>query len=128
MIVNAFLAALLALQSTGAAQAPETEASSPQPLPQLSSENRAVVRCSAAFALLAQRQSQGETSSQQWPELGERGREFFVRSIAGLMDDTGLGRPEVASLMTGEAQRLLSADEVDSVMPACLLLLNSSGV
>ncbi len=94
----------------------------------LSSENRAVVRCSAAFALVAHGQANGNEDAKKWPELSERGREFFVRALAGLMDDTGLNRDGVSQLVSIEAQRLWNAGEVNAVMPACLLMLETSGV
>jgi hypothetical protein len=48
--------------------------------------------------------------------------------MAKLMDDTGLSRDEVSQLASDEAQRLLDEDQVDAVMPACLLMLEASGV
>ena len=44
------------------------------------------------------------------------------------MDDTGLDREGVSQLASAEAQRLLDEEQVDQVMPACLLMLEASGV
>ncbi|MEO1730860.1 MAG: hypothetical protein AAFR64_08985 [Pseudomonadota bacterium] len=94
--------------------------------PQLSSEDRAALRCAAAFALVGARQQQGQDTG-DWPEIGERGREFFVVALAGLMDEYALDRPAIDRLVRTEAEKLMQADEVDTVMPACLLMLQASG-
>jgi hypothetical protein len=100
----------------------------PAPQVQLTQENAALLRCSAAFALVSFGQANGNEASMRWPALDPRGQEFFVRSMAKLMDDTGLSRDEVSQLASDEAQRLLDEDQVDAVMPACLLMLEASGV
>ncbi len=100
----------------------------PAPQVQLTQENAALLRCSAAFALVSFGQANGNEASMRWPALDPRGQEFFVRSMAKLMDDTGLSRDEVSQLASAEAQRLLDEDQVDAVMPACLLMLEASGV
>ena len=110
-----FLAALLAAQAA-------------PPAPALSQENRALLRCSAAFALVSQRQAGGDPVALRWPAMDIRGREFFVRSLARLMDQTGLDRGGVALLAQAEAKALQASGEADTVMPACLVMLESSGV
>ncbi|WP_427969776.1 hypothetical protein [Altererythrobacter sp.] len=119
MIQTAFLAALLAAGTPGAAAAPA---------PQISAEGQAALRCSAAFALVSYGQAHGEESMLQWPDLDPRGREFFVRTMAQLIDETGLDRDQVAELASKEAQRLLDQNEVDKVMPSCLAMLDASGI
>lgn len=122
------LLAALALAQSSATQTDEPRTSADQAAASLTAENRAVLRCSAAFALVAHGQVNGNAEAKKWPELSTRGREFFVRSLAGLMDDTGLNRDGVSQLVSAEAQRLWDADEVNKVMPACLLMLETSGV
>ncbi|MEM7666040.1 MAG: hypothetical protein AAF250_09315 [Pseudomonadota bacterium] len=109
-----------------AAQSPSAEPK-PNPVP-LSQQNKAVIRCSAAFAMVSYGQSYGNPAAKKWPALGTRGREFFVVALAGLMDDTGLGREGVSQLVSDEARRLWDNGEIDQVMPACLLMLEASGV
>lgn len=106
----------------------QTAPVAPAPQVQLTQENAALLRCSAAFALVSFGQANGNEASMRWPALDPRGQEFFVRSMAKLMDDTGLSRDEVSQLASAEAQRLLDEDQVDAVMPACLLMLEASGV
>lgn len=94
-------------------------------------ESRTALRCSAAFALVADGQVREDKDALAYPALGERGREFFVRTSAQVMDDTGMDRNAVAAALTAEAQRLWSkggfAGEIEQIMPVCLLLLDASG-
>ncbi|MCK0129385.1 hypothetical protein [Erythrobacter sp. F6033] len=94
----------------------------------LSQESKAVLRCSAAFALISYGQANGHEDALKWPDVTTRGREFFVRSMAQMMDETGLDRDGIADLVGKEAQRLADNGEVQKVMPACLVMLDSSGV
>lgn len=103
-------------------------AAQPAPAPVLSQQSRALLRCSAAFALVSRRQANGDPVALRWPSLDERGREFFVRSLAQLMDETGLDRDGVAWLAGAEAKALQDSGETDKVMPSCLVMLESSGL
>ena len=115
-MLTELLAAALALQAAPAAP------------PALSQENRALLRCSAAFAIVSRRQANGDAVALRWPALEVRGREFFVRSLAQLMDQTGLDRDGIAWLAGFEAKALQDSGETDKVMPSCLLMLEASGV
>lgn len=119
-MLTTLLAAALAVQSAPAAAAPE-----PAPLSQ---ENRALLRCAAAFALVAEGQAKGNAAAAKWPPLGARGREFFVRALAQLMDATALDRGGIARLAGAEAKSLSDKGEVDQIMPTCLIMLESSGI
>ncbi|MEL6237386.1 MAG: hypothetical protein AAFQ90_02210 [Pseudomonadota bacterium] len=128
MIETLFLPLLVQVATTQAAP-PETppekqEARAPEPL---SFQEKAALRCSAALALVGARQTDGEEPS-NWPDVSERGREFFVQSLAGIMDTRGLDRAAIEREVRREAQRLIEADEVDAVMPACLLMLEAAGL
>ena len=94
----------------------------------LSLEQQTALRCSAAFALVAHGQDNGNTQALAYPPLQERGREFMVLSMAKLMDDTGLDRDAVSELLSLEAQQLADEGNLADVMPACLLLLESAGI
>lgn len=91
--------------------------------PPLSLEHRMLLRCSAAFALVAARQDAGLAEAQAYPALGVRGREFFVRASARVMDEAGLDRAAVAAALTAEARDLAGGDDMAQVMPVCLGLL-----
>lgn len=92
----------------------------------LSIPAQAGLRCSAAFALVSYGQENGNEASLQWPTIDPKGREYFVQTIARIMDETGIDRNQAASLVEAEAERLLDANEIDSVMPSCLALLDST--
>ena len=78
-------------------------AAAAQDAPQLNLEQKTLVRCSAAFALAANLQESGDRSLGEVRELRARGQEYFVRAMASLMDQTGLGREAIAALSTGLA-------------------------
>lgn len=116
------LAALVppTLVSTAQAQQPAA--------PELTIQQKTALRCSVAFALVAEGQARGDPAVADYPPLGERGREFFVRSSAQIMDETGMSREAVAGLLAAEVAGLQEPETLASVMPPCLLLLDASGL
>jgi len=111
-----FLAAAILAAPAGAQVAP----------PQLSLEHRMLLRCSAAFALIAYRQDTGDASAQQYPPLKERGSEFFVRASARVMDEAKLDRNAVSEALRLEAGTLLQGGTLAAIMPVCLSALEAS--
>lgn len=91
--------------------------------PQLGVEHRMLVRCSAAFALVSFGQDNGNAEALAYPAMGERGREFFVRASAQVMDEAGLDREQIQAALTAEAQDLVDSGTLDQIMPVCLTLL-----
>jgi len=92
-------------------------------------EQQMLLRCSAAFALSAGEQQRGAPGAQAFPALGERGREFFVRSAARLMDELKLTREQVEGRLREEARTLAAAPaRLAEVMPPCLSALEASGL
>ena len=102
--------------------------------PPMTLEQQMLVRCSAAFAIVAGEQEREVATARAYPPLNERGREFFVRSGARLMDELHLTREALAALMKAEVERLqaksIASDDpaaaVDEVMQPCLALLPPS--
>ncbi len=84
-----------------------------------------LARCSAAFALVAEGQSNGNAAALRYPDIRESGSEFFVRAGARLMDEAGLSREQLTVLFSAEAQDLWDNDTLDDVMPACLSMLDT---
>lgn len=119
-MLTAILSAAMALQAAPAAPAPLPEPAA------LSQDNRALLRCASAFALVARAQTQGEAEAKGWPDLTVRGREFFVRALAQLMDETGRDRVAIAALANSEAQALAASGDVPRIMPSCLLMLEAA--
>lgn len=98
------------------------------PAPDLTLQQRTSMRCAAAFAIVAQGQQAGNRQALAFPALGNRGKEFFVRASAKLMDETGLSREQVSAVLSAEAQALWDGQLTEQVMPACLSLLDASGL
>ena len=94
----------------------------------VSLEHRMLMRCSAAFAIVASRQAAGEQAALAYPPMKERGTEFFVRSSARVMEEAGLDRASLSAALATEARALLQADTLEQTMPACLAALDGSGL
>lgn len=84
------------------------------------------LRCSAAFAIVTKFQESGQAL--EFPLMKQRGREFFVRTAANIMDDTGIDRDAIAAIMQRDAAGFANKDDLKATMPACLLLLDASGI
>lgn len=119
MVRIASLAAVLALLAAPLAA---------QPAAPLSLEHRMLLRCSAAFALVAARQDAGDAEALAWPPLGERGREFFVRASAKVMDEAKLDRAALAEAMRREAEAVVHEDALERILPPCLDALAAAGL
>jgi hypothetical protein len=94
----------------------------------LSLEHRMLLRCSAAFALIAQGQEAGAEAARQYPPLGTRGKEFFVRSAAEVMDAARLDRAAINAALQREARDLAASRTLEQIMPVCLEALDNSGL
>ena len=124
MIANLLTLVFLVSQPV-AGTADPVEAGTPAPL---NAAQQGALRCSAAFALVAERQGKGDPAALEYPPMGERGREFFVRSGAQLMDQAGLTRATIEERLRAEAGAILADGSLDEIMPPCLLLLDASGL
>ena len=105
-----------------AALAGPAGAAAPRPL---TGEERTGLRCAAAFAQVAVQQGRGEAEALRYPPMVPRGREFFVRLSAQLMDDAGLDEAGIRAAVEGEARDLARSGGVDPIMPLCLRILNA---
>ena len=117
------------------AATPAAQGSAETP-PELSFEQATLLRCSAAFAIIASEQGRGNEAALAYPALQDRGKEYFVRTGAQLMDELQLSREEVRALLAAEVGKLQAesgqaqdpAAAVDAVMQPCLLSLEASGL
>lgn len=118
------LVVLAALLASGVA------AQEPAPIEpvHLSLEQRMLLRCAASFALVANRQQAGEQWALAYPPLDERGRAFFVRSGARVMDEAALDTAALDRILAGEAQDIVANNQIPALMPICLDLLEQSGL
>lgn len=87
------------------------------------------LRCSAAFAIVALQQADGEGPA-GWPALARRGKTFFADTGERVMHTTGLSREAVRDLMVAEVQTLQQADDPDGALaalaPACTARLDAA--
>ncbi|WP_296721528.1 hypothetical protein [Erythrobacter sp.] len=124
-MIHALIAAALTLQAAPAAPAP------PVSLEDLTLQQSAALRCAVAFAFVSDWQKAGDARGAAGP-LGldqDGGREFFVRTIAQLMDDRGLDRRGAFDLIALQGERLkASPDDIPAMMPACLLMKSAAGL
>ena len=124
--------ALLAVTPTVGQVAPDN----PPDEPSLSPGQAMMLRCSAAFALVAGDQARGVEPALAYPPLAARGKEFFVRASAQLMDQLHVSREQVQAMLGEQAEQLRRgtseardpAAYLASVMQPCLEELEASGL
>ncbi|BDI60190.1 hypothetical protein [Qipengyuania nanhaisediminis] len=135
MTMIAFLAASSAL-AMQAAPVPEPGSRPDAPaiasLDQLPIEQAAAPRCALAFAMAIRWRNAGMPAGDAHGDLDAgTAREFFVRALARLIDDTGMTSAQVASLMQAEVARLdneAGAERVAAMMPACRVMKEAAGL
>jgi hypothetical protein len=104
--------------------------------PALGPDQAMLLRCSAAFALVAGDQARGDPLTAGYPPMAARGKEFFVRASAELMDDADLTREQVQALVQQQVDQLQRGSAgakdrrawLDQVMQPCLETLAASGL
>ncbi|WP_133366058.1 hypothetical protein [Qipengyuania sediminis] len=101
-------------------------AATPAP-PALNPIQANALRCAVVFARGARLQAAGSPAATSWPELQTRGREYFVRVTAKLMDETEASREDIAALARA-VPGLDSDAAVVAAMPACLPQLAAAGL
>jgi len=114
LLSHAFVVPALVCASTPASAAPAE--------PRMSVEDQAAVRCSAAFALVAGEQGRGAETG--LPSLGQRGREYMVRTGARLLDK-GWSEAQVTAAMQTAARDLDDRGTVMQVAAPCMALLDA---
>jgi hypothetical protein len=117
---NLFVAVALMLAASPAVAQPTPGA------PQLTDEQRTLLHCSATFALVSGRQHGGDKDALAFPDITTRGREYFVRAMAQLIDQAHLDRATIVKLVQAEAAQLQDSPELLKGMPACLASLEAS--
>jgi len=95
-------------------------------------EHAAAARCAVAFATIGRWQKTGDARGSSYPDIeAAGGREFFVRVMAKLMEETGLGREDIIALSTRAADENEGeggAERVKAIMPACNLMKTAAGL
>lgn len=129
-MISLFLATTLApiaLQTAAQSDTPPIRTFDDLPI-----EQSTPPRCGVAFAIVGGWQAAGDPRGANYPDMqSEGGREFFVRSLANLMDASSLSRENVEALVRHEAGQLATQEglsRVEAMMPACLLMKRSQGL
>lgn len=115
-MLNLILATSLAFAAQGAE------------LPALNLQQQTSLRCAAAFALVHRDRNAGMANYPDYPDMEVRGKEFFVRAGAQLIDETGIDRAQFERMILAEIEVLEQQQRLADVMPGCLLLLDASGI
>jgi hypothetical protein len=95
--------------------------------PALTPPQAEALRCGVVFALGAKLQADKAPLAAGWPPLTTRGKEYFVRVTAQLMDDTGASRETLAAMAIRQVPALSEPEALAAAMPGCLPLLDASG-
>lgn len=96
--------------------------------PALNPQQATALRCGVVFALGAKMQEEGSAATAGWPALGTRGKEYFVRVTARLMDETGASRDALAAAAMKEVPALQASGAMTAAMSQCLPLLDAAGL
>lgn len=111
---------------------PETSLVAPPPgsieLAPLPLEQQSALRCAVAVAVVDGLQKQGDENGTRYAAMGTRGQEFFVRSLAQVMDEADLSRTTLRLHVAEEVRRFEDREQLHAVMPGCQLLLDASGL
>lgn len=91
----------------------------------LTGDEQMALRCGAAFAVVATGQARGDAAMMQYPPMASRGREYFVRLSAQLMDRAGLDEAGIKAAAQREAAALARQRGVEGMMPFCLKVLDA---
>ena len=126
------LTPLLAALLVGQAAAVQPETNEIVTLDTLPLEHAAAARCAVVFATVSRWQKAGDARGDDYPNIeAAGGREFFVRVMAKVMEDTGLGREDIIVLSTRAADENEGeggAERVKAMMPACNLMKTAAGL
>ncbi|MEE4205881.1 MAG: hypothetical protein V2I39_06310 [Erythrobacter sp.] len=119
---------LLAVQAAPETRPPQDAA--PVALEALELEQAAALRCAVGFALVSGWQKDGDERGADFPAVEVPGaREFFVRTMARLMDERGLDRAGVLDLVALQQARFdARPGTLGEIMPACLLMQRAAGL
>ncbi|NNC53195.1 MAG: hypothetical protein HKO08_09185 [Erythrobacter sp.] len=99
-------------------------------IPPLTLEQQTNFRCGVAFGLVAGGQDAGYERALVFPPMEPRGEEFFVRVTAQIMEDNRFTHDVVNALVNREMASFQGEgfEAVEAIMPACLTLLDASGI
>lgn len=122
------LMALSLFALTPAAMAQSAAPPAPD-LSRLTDDHRAMLRCGAAFAIVATTQASGESLA-GWPPLSVRGKRYFIDAGVAVMQGAALDRIAVRDLIAADVRALQTAPDPDAALAAlakpCLAQLDAT--
>lgn len=125
-------APILALAAAASLAAPAQSQAPPQaaaPVPILTAEQATALRCGVGFGVIHRLQADGAAAGKRFPALENRGREYFVRVAAKVMDETGADRAAVGKLVAAQNAELVGDEaKLAAIMPGCVALLEAAGL
>ena len=132
-MLTPLLAAMLASQAAPASPALDAPATNEiVTIDLLPLEHAAAARCAVAFATVSRWQKTGDARGNDFPDIeASGGREFFVRVMAKVMEETSLSRENVITLAAradDENNGPGGAARVKAMMPACNLMKSAAGL
>ncbi|WP_086738643.1 hypothetical protein [Erythrobacter colymbi] len=132
-MLTPLLAVALAAQAAPESPAPAVPATNEiVTIDLLPIEQAAGARCAIAFATISRWQKTGDARGNDYSDIeASGGREFFVRVMAKLMEDTGLGREDIVTLSTralADYETPEGAARIKAMMPACELMKTAAGL
>jgi len=96
----------------------------------LTAENNALITCSAAFAIDSVPTLEGQNrlgySEEDLSDMVKQRREFFVRSLVKIMDETGMSRDQVSEKVRSTVSRIVDQGTIATILPACSQILEAS--
>lgn len=130
-LATASLAAVFLLHSPVSAQQTSEAATEINSLSDLPVAEAAAARCGVAFAMIEGLQKAGAPGIEEWPSIESiNGKEYFVQTVAKMIEERGWSREKVMSLVQKEADILKAdlPDRLNELRTACLAMKESSGL
>ena len=130
MLLASLALVLLAPSAIAQDATPPAPSSGSAVMPELTASQNAAYSCAMTFALVSKCQKADDDRGASYPDMEEGGgKEFFVRTLAMLMDALGLERQQVVQMaIDGVAAAEAEGEEtVGRRMTACLPMLIPPG-
>ena len=131
-MLTPLLAAALALQDAPPEPAAPPTSAEIISLDDLPIDQAAAARCAIAFATVSRWQKAGDARGSAYPDMeAGGGREFFVRTMAQLMDTAGWTRDGIVELTFREVAATdnpAGEARIKAMMPACQMMKSAAGL
>lgn len=131
-MMTMLFAGALALQAAPPQPAAPSTSAEAISLDDLPIDQAASARCAMAFAIVSRWQKSGDARGTAYPDMeAVGGREFFVRTMAQLMDSAGWTRDGIVQLTFREVEATdnpAGEARIKAMMPACQMMKSAAGL